>query len=78
MLIITARPNALQSARLRKGYSLREMAKISGVNFSTISKTEKGVQKRVTPRVARQICEALEASFDDLFILTPADQQMEV
>ncbi|MFZ5591735.1 MAG: helix-turn-helix domain-containing protein [Bacillota bacterium] len=71
MLTIIARPNALQAARLRRGYSLRELAEISGVNFSTISKTEKGVQGRITPRVAKRICTALEASFDDFFIIAP-------
>lgn len=74
MLTIAAKPNALQAARLKKGYSLRELGGKAEVNYSTISKVERGIQKSVSPRVARQIYEALEGEFDDFFMLKNSEE----
>jgi transcriptional regulator with XRE-family HTH domain len=55
----------VRTIRLEKGLSLKDLAKLSQVSFSMLSKVERG-QKTPTIRVAIQIANALEISLTSL------------
>lgn len=56
----------LSQARIRNGYSLRDLAAKSKVHYSTISNLENG-RTSVTPKTAKAICDTLNKEFDELF-----------
>lgn len=68
MLMIKTKVVVLQSTRIKKGLSTRQLAIKAGVNPVTIFKIEnKGVNP--VPSTASKICNALGVSFDELFEL---------
>lgn len=73
MFTINIRGNVLQSTRIKKGLSTRQLALKAGVNAVTIFKIEsKGVNP--VPKTASKICKALEVTFDELFELKKIDR----
>ena len=65
MHIIPKRLN-ISMKRLKKGISMRELARRAGLNIGTISNIE-SKNKNIAPKTAKLICDVLEANFDDLF-----------
>ena len=53
--------------RIKKGYSITELAKQMEVNPSVVFNMEHG--KNVRPATAQKACKALNDSFDSLFII---------
>ncbi len=53
--------------RIKRGYSLNELARRMGANPSVVYSIEKG--KGVRPATAKKACDALQMSFEDLFII---------
>ena len=53
--------------RIKKGFSLTQLAEQMEVNPSVVSKMEK--QQPVRPATAKKACEALNESFETLFII---------
>lgn len=58
--------NRLKEARIKKGLSQMELAKIVGVSRNTISSIETG-QFNPTAKLALILCVALDTSFEKLF-----------
>lgn len=58
--------NRLKEARIKKGLSQMELAKIVGVSRNTISSIETG-QFNPTAKLALILCVALDTSFEELF-----------
>lgn len=69
LLTICPKIISLKSSRMKKGLSVRQLAKAADVNPVTISKIENGISKP-TPSTAKKICDAIGVSFDELFELT--------
>jgi len=65
---IRARTNAIVRARIVKGMTQRELARLSGLSFAYISLLERAV-KPVGPATAKKISELLEQPIDDLFTI---------
>lgn len=53
--------------RYKKGLTLQDLSRISGINAGTINRIEQGVSSP-RPKTAKALCEALGADFNDLFI----------
>lgn len=66
MLTICPKIILLKTSRMKKGLSVRQLAKAAGVNPVTISKIENGISNP-TPATAKKICDAVGMAFDDLF-----------
>lgn len=66
MSILIPRGNAIGAARLKAGLSLRGLAIKTKTHYSTLSNVE-NEKGSVTPRIAKSICDALGARFDELF-----------
>ena len=60
--------DSLERIRIKNGYSLRKLAEISELNYSTINKLENGKQK-TTPETAKKLCDALHVSFEEVFAI---------
>lgn len=58
--------NRLKEARIKKGLSQMELAKIVGVSRNTISSIETG-QFNPTAKLALILCVALDTTFEKLF-----------
>lgn len=58
--------NRLKEARIKKGLSQMELAKIVGVSRNTISSIETG-QFNPTAKLALILCIALDTTFEKLF-----------
>lgn len=56
----------ISRARITKGYSMRMLAKETGLTIGTISNIESKI-KAVYPQNAMKICHALDKKLDDLF-----------
>lgn len=56
-------------ARERKGYSLRQLGDIAGINYSAVSRIEHGGTKSPSPRLLKPLAEALDLSFEELLVL---------
>lgn len=54
--------------RIKKGLTLKALSELSGIDAGTINRLEKG-KSNPRPRTVKHICEALDASFDELFIV---------
>lgn len=52
--------------RLKRGLSLRAVSEISGIDTVTINRLELG-KSNPRPKTVKALCDALGASFDDLF-----------
>jgi len=66
MTILTNVKN-LKRARIKAGLSIRGLSKSAGLSTATVLKIENGDSKPA-PATAKKLCDALGASFDDLFI----------
>lgn len=66
MVTIEIKNNALPTARVKKGFSLRQLGEVAKVNYVTLSRIEKG-KANPNPATASKICKALDAEFDELF-----------
>jgi transcriptional regulator with XRE-family HTH domain len=56
----------LRQCRERLGWTMRHLARVSGVNVSVISKIESGKQPGVMLGIGRKLAEALGVSLDEL------------
>lgn len=61
--------------RVRKGYSITGLAKAMEVNPSVVFHMEKG--NSVRPATAKKVCDALNESFDTLFIMIEGGKENE-
>lgn len=52
-------------ARLKAGFSMRELARVAGISYGAVFHIEHG--KSVKPSSVRKLCEALHSDFDSLF-----------
>lgn len=59
---------AVSFARIKAGYSMRELGRIANINMSVISQMETR-NKPVAPKTAKSICTALGKDFDELFTI---------
>lgn len=66
MLTIFPKMHLIKISRVKKGMSIRQLAKNAGINPVTISKIENGLSKP-NPSTASKICVALDTDFDQLF-----------
>jgi len=53
--------------RIKKGFSLNELARRMGANPSVVYSIEKG--NGVRPATAKKVCDALQMGFEDLFVI---------
>lgn len=53
----------------KKGFSKRALAERSGLSVSTLVQISNGKQSP-RPHTAKKICEALNMSFDDVFVIS--------
>lgn len=63
---IKAKTNAIVRARIFKGMTQRELAKLSGLSYAYISLLERSV-KPVGPATAKKLSELLEQPMEELF-----------
>ncbi|ALS21051.1 MULTISPECIES: helix-turn-helix domain-containing protein [Paenibacillus] len=63
---IKAKTNAIVRARIVKGMTQRELAKLSGLSYAYISLLERSV-KPVGPATAKKLSELLEQPMEELF-----------
>lgn len=68
MMTIAPKIQNLQSIRIKKGLSTKQLAKKASLNALTILNIENG-SSTPNPSTAAKICTALEAEFDELFEL---------
>ncbi|EKD95364.1 MAG: hypothetical protein ACD_24C00509G0004 [uncultured bacterium] len=66
MVTIKIRNNMIQTMRIKKGLSLRNLANKAEINYVTISNLENG-KTSPSPSTTLKICNALETQFDELF-----------
>lgn len=55
--------------RIRRGMTIQELAKRSGLSVTVISRMDGEVTKAVRPLSAQKLCVALGMTFDDLFTI---------
>lgn len=63
----------LSFARIRAGFSMRELGRVASVNMSIISQME-AHNKPVSPKTAKNICVALGKDFDELFSIKTKEE----
>ncbi|NQX61605.1 helix-turn-helix transcriptional regulator [Paenibacillus qinlingensis] len=63
---IKAKTDAFIKARVKKGYSQRELARHSGLSHAYISLLERSI-KSVGPSTAKRLSEVLEMELEELF-----------
>lgn len=68
MRITVTNPDNLTEQRIKKGLSIRRLAKLANVNPATIFRMEKGVTNP-NPATAKAICDALSVDFDKIFTI---------
>lgn len=59
--------NKLKEIRLQQGYTLRELAKLSGVGHSYIYGLEKGERKNPSKQTMDKLAEALKVTVAEIF-----------
>lgn len=64
--MLKAKSEEIRETRIKRGYSLRVLGDIAGLNYATISNLENG-KCSPYPATAKAVCEALKMNFDDLF-----------
>ncbi|MFD1707575.1 helix-turn-helix transcriptional regulator [Siminovitchia sediminis] len=57
---------AFKEARVKKGFSQRELAKRAHLSHALISQIENN-ERNPSPGSAKKICDTLEVQFDDIF-----------
>lgn len=67
-MFLTSKPLEISKARIESGLSLAALGEASGLNPTTIFNME-ARPKRVTPRAAKAVSDALEVSMFHLFDL---------
>ncbi|KEO82427.1 helix-turn-helix domain-containing protein [Tumebacillus flagellatus] len=67
-MIIKAKDPEFANARIRAGFSQRKLAREAGLSSPFISQLENG-NRNVGPEAAKKICEALNVSFEKIFVL---------
>ena len=65
--MIIAKTDAMQMARLSKGWSRTKLAAEAGITPQTIGRIERGLS--ASPEIAKKIADALEAHTTDLFTI---------
>lgn len=65
--------NDFISKVVEKGFSYRQLAKEADTNQTTISLLAKG-ERNPSPKLAVNICRALECNFDDIFFIKGVDK----
>jgi putative transcriptional regulator len=65
---IYANSDRFVRARIRKGYTQKELAELAGISHSYISLLERSV-KSVGPKVAVRLCQLLDSELDELFVI---------
>lgn len=68
MRSIKVKADVLASVRIKQGFSIRSLAKISHLDPVTLCRIE-GNQVSPSPRTALKICKSLNKDFDDIFEL---------
>jgi DNA-binding XRE family transcriptional regulator len=63
---IKANTDAFVQARIKMGYSQRELAKQANLSSALISQIEND-ERNPSPSSAKKICDALGVKFDDIF-----------
>lgn len=58
--------NKISELRLKKGWSIRDLATSARISFSGLSKVENGITSP-RPKNAKAIADALEVEFDVIF-----------
>lgn len=66
MSVVIPKGEKIGALRIKSGLSLRGLAIKAKVHYSTISNIE-NCKGSVRPSIAKSICQALNAEFDDLF-----------
>lgn len=66
--MIKAKEKNMRTARIKMGFSLHRLSLLSGICVSSLSSIEKGTQSPF-PSTAQAICQLLDSSFDDLFVI---------
>lgn len=64
--MLTDLPNRIRQVRTDRGITQRELSKMSGVSYSTLTKLETGVIKNPSFVVIYKITKALDMKLDDL------------
>ena len=60
----------IKNARIEKGYTIRKLAKLSGVNYSLLSKIEAGKTQNPHLRFIKALCRYLDITYGDcLYIM---------
>lgn len=70
-MFLISKPLEIGRCRIENGYSITALGARSGLNPTTIFKLESGI-KRVAPRTAKAVSDALGVSIYDLFELKSA------
>ncbi|TVY08286.1 helix-turn-helix domain-containing protein [Paenibacillus cremeus] len=65
---IRAKTNVMVKARIVKGLTQRDLAKLTGLSNAYISLLERSV-KPVGPGTAKKLCELLEQPLEELFTI---------
>jgi len=64
--MLTDLPNRIRQVRTDRGITQRELSKMSGVSYSTLTKLETGIIKKPSLVVIFKITKALDMKLDDL------------
>lgn len=64
--------NNVELYRMRQGLSLRDLSKKTGISISAINRIERNLSKPY-PSTAYKICRALDASFEQIFIVSEVE-----
>lgn len=65
-MFIRMRGNQLAVTRMKKGMSVRALAKKANISHCYLSQIENR-QRNPSPKIAVRLCQALEVDFDELF-----------
>lgn len=63
---IRVKGDAMESIRVRKGYNVRQLARVIKKDSAALYRIESGVSNAM-PGTAKAICDALGQEFDDIF-----------
>lgn len=65
--MITAKTDALKIARIDKGWSCANLARVAGVTSPTVTRIEKGLS--ASPETAKKLADSLGKSISELFTI---------
>ena len=66
----------LQSARQRKGYSLRDLAQRTGMNYSRLSRIEHGTRPAPGLAEIRRLADSLDVDMSELLVSTGTPREV--